>query len=184
MHRQNWGGTLELEPQQSFKFGFGAGLVLSSFCYLSTIQINSASQPGQDQQQIPQLRLCKPLAEMVYETSLKNSKAMFNLFKKKDNSTFKFAEPESTACFTCDHVFNRQREILYAVHDGEDGAWQFMCGESDHTESNGKLITLKQATEIDETINDLFEMPLGVGAERGSVKEKWKPFRHHSFRNA
>jgi hypothetical protein len=108
---------------------------------------------------------------------------MFNFFKKKNESAFRFTEPENTACFTCDHVLNKQRPILYAVHDAGDGAWQFMCGQNDHTEANAKLISLKQATEIDDTINDLFEMPLGVGAERESITAKWKPFRHHSFRS-
>jgi hypothetical protein len=103
---------------------------------------------------------------------------MFNLFKKKNNPTFKFNEPQNTACFICDHILNGQRPILYASHDSEDGSWQFMCGQRDHTEANAKIISLKQATEIDESINDLYEMPLGVGAERETPTSKWIPFRH------
>jgi hypothetical protein len=102
---------------------------------------------------------------------------MFNLFKKKEQSTFRFAEPENTACIVCDHVLDKQRPILYASHDKDDGAWQFMCGQSDHTESNAKVISLKNANEIDQTINDLFEMPLGVAAERETITSKWRPFR-------
>ncbi len=102
---------------------------------------------------------------------------MFNLFKKKQTTTFKFSESENTACFTCDHILSRERPILYASHDAEDGTWQFMCGQEDHTEANAKIISLKQAVEIDETINDLYEMPLGVGAERETKTSKWVPFR-------
>jgi hypothetical protein len=102
---------------------------------------------------------------------------MFNLFKKKQTTTFKFTESENTACFTCDHILSRERPILYASHDAEDGTWQFMCGQEDHTETNAKIISLKQAVEIDETINDLYEMPLGVGAERETKTSKWIPFR-------
>jgi hypothetical protein len=102
---------------------------------------------------------------------------MFNFFKDKNKSTYKFKEPENTACFTCDHVLSKQRPILYASHDSEDGTWQFMCGQDDHTEANAKIISLKQATEIDPTINDLFEMPMGVGAERETIDTKWKPFK-------
>lgn len=103
---------------------------------------------------------------------------MFNLFKKKNSSFFKFNEPENTGCFVCDHVLSRQRPILYALHDRDDSSWQFMCGQNDHTEGNAKLISLKQATEIDDSINDLYEMPLGVGAERKTTTSKWVPFRH------
>jgi hypothetical protein len=106
---------------------------------------------------------------------------MFNLFGQKKSNTnkteYKFKEAENTACFVCDHVLSKLRPILYAAHDKEDGSWQFLCGQDDHTEANAKIISLKQATEIDLTINDLYEMPLGVGAERKNTKDKWVPFR-------
>jgi hypothetical protein len=109
------------------------------------------------------------------------SLCLFNSFGQTNsniNSTaYKFKEPENTVCFVCDHVLNKERIILYAAHDKEDGLWQFLCGQNDHTVINAKLISLKQATEIDATINDLFEMPLGVGAERKSKSDKWIPFR-------
>lgn len=106
---------------------------------------------------------------------------MFNLFGQKKSDTnkteYKFKEAENTACFVCDHVLSKQRPILYVAHDKEDGSWQFLCGQDDHTEANAKIISLKNATVIDTTINDLYEMPLGVGAERKSIKDKWTPFR-------
>jgi len=106
---------------------------------------------------------------------------MFNLFGQKKSDTnkteYKFKEAENTACFVCDHVLSKQRPILYVTHDKEDGSWQFLCGQDDHTEANAKIISLKNATVIDTTINDLYEMPLGVGAERKSIKDKWVPFR-------
>jgi hypothetical protein len=102
---------------------------------------------------------------------------MFDIFKKKKKPVFKFNESPNTACFTCDHVLKRERPILYASHYSDDGSWQFTCGKSDHTEANAKIISLKQATEIDESINDLYEMPLGVGAERETQTSKWIPFR-------
>ena len=36
---------------------------------------------------------------------------------------------------------------------------------------------MKNVTEIDQTINDLFEMPLGVAAERETITAKWLPFK-------
>ncbi len=102
---------------------------------------------------------------------------MFNFFKKNDQREFKFQESENTACITCDHVVNRQRPILYASHESEDGMWQFLCGQEGHTEANAKVISLKQATIIDPTINDLYEMPFGVGAERRTKESKWVPFK-------
>lgn len=105
---------------------------------------------------------------------------MFNLFGQNKNNSketeFKFKEAKTTACFVCNHVLDKKRPILYATHDS-DGDWQFLCGQEDHTESNVKIISLLQAVELDKTINELYEMPTNVGAEREKVTEKWKPFR-------
>lgn len=89
---------------------------------------------------------------------------------------YKFKEEENTACIVCEHILNKERPILFVAHD-EDGGWQFMCGADDHTEKDVKVISLKQATDIDQSINELFEMPINVGAERESIDDKWKPFR-------
>jgi len=102
-----------------------------------------------------------------------------SFFKRKpqQNIPFKFRESANTACFVCDHIMHKKRPILYATHEADDGAWQFLCGFKDHTNSNIKIISLKQATEIDPSINDLYDMPLGVGAERKSTQSKWVPFK-------
>lgn len=104
--------------------------------------------------------------------------AFFNIFgqNKMEKNKFDFKEPENTPCFVCSHVLNHERDILFASHDIE-GDWQFLCGKDDHTEENAKIISLKNATDLDQSINDLFEMPKGIGAERKTKKEKWKPFK-------
>lgn len=103
---------------------------------------------------------------------------MFNLFKKKDGPKpdYTFSEPGNTACFTCDHVLSKQRSILSVTHDADDGCWQFMCGQDDHDESNAKIISLKQITEIDHSLNALSDMPLGCGADRASINDDWEGY--------
>jgi len=103
---------------------------------------------------------------------------LFQLFGQgnKVEKEFKFKEPKNTAVFTCDHVVNKERVILFASHD-EDGDWQFLCGHDDHTTENAKIVSLEQMVQLDRTINELFEMPTSVGAERKKVGAKWNPFR-------
>jgi hypothetical protein len=93
-----------------------------------------------------------------------------------NKTVFKFKEPESTVSFVCNHVLDKERPILFASHD-TDGNWQFLCGKEDHDESNIRLISLKNTTEIDPSVNDLWEMPEGYGAERNEVGGNWKPFK-------
>ena len=77
--------------------------------------------------------------------------------------------------FSCTHVTEGKQPILYVTHDG-DGFWQFLCGQNDHTKENARVISLKTAVEFDTSLNELFEMPLKVGAERSKIGGKWKPF--------
>lgn len=106
--------------------------------------------------------------------------SIFNLFgqgkKDKNKTEFKFSDAEDKAVFTCNHVTDEKSPILYATHDN-DGDWQFLCGQNDHAEENAKIISLKNAVELDNTLNELFEMPIGVGAERDGIGKKWNPFR-------
>jgi len=90
---------------------------------------------------------------------------------------YKFNESENTACFVCNHVLDRERPILYVIHEEEDGSWQFLCGHNDHTEADCKIISLREASDIDGSINDLYEMPLGVGADRKTSSSNWEPFK-------
>ena len=107
---------------------------------------------------------------------LSNLKRIYQQHFQKPSRIFKFSEPENTACFTCDHVMNRDLPILMVAHN-TDGCWEFMCGGLGHSEANIKIISLLQATEIDPSVNDLYEMPIGVGAERETIKDKWIPVR-------
>lgn len=106
--------------------------------------------------------------------------SLFNLFGQKKGdaakSEFRFTDAPDTACFVCNHVLDKERPILYVTHDA-DADWQFLCGQDDHTEASARIISLKQVTERDPTVNDLYEMPVGFGAERKTIKDKWQPFR-------
>lgn len=119
---------------------------------------------------------CESMIKIFVLTSL-ISMSIFNLFgqNKKPDNEFRFKDQENIAVFTCNHVLEGE-PILYVTHD-IDGDWQFLCGEDNHTEGNAKIISLKQVTELDKTVNDLYEMPLGFGATRESIDAKWIPFR-------
>lgn len=88
----------------------------------------------------------------------------------------KFKESENKAVFTCSHVLVDKKTVLYVEHDIDDD-WQFLCGENNHTEEDARIISLKQAIDLDKTLNELFKMPIGVGVERKSINDKWTPFK-------
>jgi len=102
---------------------------------------------------------------------------MFGRFKKNKNqpSDFQFTDSPNTPCFSCRHVVTEGHPILRVIHD-HDGDWQFLCGQ-EHTEADAKIISLQNATELDTSVNELFEMSKGVVALRASKDDDWTPFK-------
>ncbi|MCU8075886.1 hypothetical protein [Shewanella sp. SM29] len=96
------------------------------------------------------------------------------LFKKDD---YKFSDPKNTACIVCSHVLSLNAPILRVTHDENNGMWQFLCGAENHETDQAKIIALGEAASIDLSVNELYEMPLGVGAERESKNGQWQPFK-------
>lgn len=84
---------------------------------------------------------------------------------------FPFAESPNTACFTCCHVLNENKPILYVSHD-DDGYWQFLCGEN-HKEEDARIVSLATILEIDETMRDLAELNYGAYAEAKDETSDW-----------
>jgi len=90
---------------------------------------------------------------------------------------YKFEDDPNTACFTCKHVLDENAEILFVSHDEDDGAWQFLCG-GEHTESDAKIVGIGQIINLHPEMNLLYEMPLGICAERVSSLSKWEFYKN------
>jgi hypothetical protein len=101
---------------------------------------------------------------------------MFNKFFRP-KSDYKFDLPKNTACFVCNHVLNKERPILLVSHDEADSNWQFLCGKNDHDDQSIRIISLEEVTELDNSINDLFDLPEGVTAERVDIGLTWTPYK-------
>lgn len=89
-----------------------------------------------------------------------------NLFRK-----FPFNEKPNTAIFTCIHVINKEKPILFATHDN-DGYWQFLCGNN-HSEDESRIVSLEEIYNIDNSIKKLVNLNYGQSAYRKDEKSKW-----------
>ncbi|RUT80176.1 hypothetical protein [Ancylomarina longa] len=89
-----------------------------------------------------------------------------------NKSEYKFKEKKNTACFTCVHVMTKRKPILFVSHD-DDSSWEFTCGANGHSDEEIKIISLEEATIIDNSINELANMSEGVCAERENIEAKW-----------
>lgn len=93
-----------------------------------------------------------------------------NNFKKK-KIQFPFADSPNTATFTCCHVLNGERPILYVSHD-EDGYWQFLCG-CVHSEDEARIVSLYDIMEINPSVGDLAQLDYGYCAECADENSDW-----------
>ena len=90
----------------------------------------------------------------------------------KGNDIFPFSDAPNTAVFICSHILDGREKILFVSHDADDGAWQFLCGK-EHNESDARIVSLKYVLDLDPTIVNLKDLPLGYCAERKSKNDKW-----------
>lgn len=84
----------------------------------------------------------------------------------------KFFDSLNTAVFTTKYVLKGGSPVLYVYHNEEDGAWEFFGMES-ITEENARIISLEEIINIDNSILQLADMPLGYYAHRENNKSKW-----------
>lgn len=90
----------------------------------------------------------------------------------KDNKKWKFTDVENTAVFTTRQVVNQGMPILYVSHDEDDGAWQFHHGGNVNIE-DAMIVSLEMMISLDNTLNELFDLPLGWIATRKSINDYW-----------
>jgi hypothetical protein len=84
-----------------------------------------------------------------------------------------FNEPKNVAVFTTVSIANRILPILKVSHDEDDGAWQFLDGISTNSYSNAVVLGLQEVIELDSSIIDLADLPLGWSATRADKNAPW-----------
>lgn len=86
---------------------------------------------------------------------------------------FPFHDHKNVAVIICKHILEDGADICYVTHD-DDGCWQFMCSLEEHTEADARLISLKEAFDLDKSIGQLADMPLGCVASRFDRNSPWE----------
>lgn len=87
-------------------------------------------------------------------------------------SDWLFDDPPNVAVLTTHHVLEGET-ILYVSHDEKDGAWQFHTGET-ISKSNAKVVALKRIVELDRSVMQLADLPLGWVATRSEAGVVWQ----------
>ncbi|MGY4759585.1 hypothetical protein ACVNS2_08335 [Paenibacillus caseinilyticus] len=79
-----------------------------------------------------------------------------------------FEDPGNVVVITIDRIMKRESPILYVTHDEDDGMWQFLDG-GETKEEEARLLSLKEMVNIDPSLIQLSDLPLGWIMERQSI---------------
>ena len=82
-----------------------------------------------------------------------------------------FYQPRNCAVFTTRQVLEREEPILRVTHDTDDHGWQFLG--RDARAEDAKIISLEEAVELDPSVLQVADLPVGWHAWRASVEEPW-----------
>ncbi len=92
------------------------------------------------------------------------------------NNSWNFDVSPETAVVTSTYITKHKHPILYVTHefDEEEGIiWQFHSGNNDYNPEIMQLVRLDEIIEIDSSINELANLPLGYCAKRSHKSDKW-----------
>jgi hypothetical protein len=87
-------------------------------------------------------------------------------------SDWLFDDPPNRAVLTTHQVLKGET-ILYVTHDAEDGAWQFHTGKTVN-ESTAKVVALKRIVDLDRSVMQIADLPLGWVASRSQAGAVWQ----------
>jgi len=133
---------------------FGYALWFYDYAFFPCWQIIWADNQG-----------CFPWEE-AYDKRLYLAQAMLDR-----NHKFAFFEQPNRGVYTTKQVIEQQYPILYVLHDTA-GDWQFLCGTTINP-NDFRLVSLVDIVQFDNSLNALFDLPIGAKALRTAVTHNW-----------
>lgn len=85
---------------------------------------------------------------------------------------YKFLDDKNTMVITTRKVIEGKSCILLVSHDKDDGMWEFLDGE-DVNKEDAVIVSIFEMIQIDESLNKLYDLPLGWIAHRQNRTAEW-----------
>lgn len=85
---------------------------------------------------------------------------------------YSFSEDKNTMVITTKSIINNVKDIVLVSHDDDDGMWEFLDGE-EVNEEDAVIVSLFEIVKLDDSINELCELPLGWVAYRDNKNGNW-----------
>ncbi|MDR2173310.1 MAG: hypothetical protein LBE32_03790 [Burkholderiales bacterium] len=86
---------------------------------------------------------------------------------------WRFDQGPNVAAITTRQVLDDGLPILQVVHYDDDDSWAFTCGTTDDP-GDGRVISMRQALDLDSTLAQIADLPSGWRARRDAVGGVWR----------
>ncbi|WP_139163817.1 hypothetical protein [Desulfoluna spongiiphila] len=84
-----------------------------------------------------------------------------------------FDQASNVTAITTRQVLEDGHPILRVTHYSDDHSWAFLCGTTDNTD-DGRIVGMGTALQIDPSLRDIADLPVGWCALRKSVDSPWQ----------
>jgi hypothetical protein len=88
-------------------------------------------------------------------------------------SPWPFDQTPNTAAITTRQVIEEKKDICVVLHYLDDHSWAFLCGTTNE-EKDGRVIAMKEAVRIDESVIGVADLPPGWKAWRQNRTIPWQ----------
>ena len=86
-----------------------------------------------------------------------------------------FDDKDDSAVITRKSIINGKAKVMLVFHHEDDGLWEFTDGE-DFAEEEAAVVALSEMVQLDSTLQELSDLPVGCGAFRDDEGSHWKWF--------
>ncbi len=88
---------------------------------------------------------------------------------------WKFRDPPNVAVIANRRAVTGGDWIAHVSHDAEDGGWQFHTADPGPlNDADAIVVSLRNIVQLDESVEDLADLPLGWHAWRDSKAAPWQ----------
>lgn len=87
-----------------------------------------------------------------------------------------FNDSLNTAVFTTKFVFRVGEPIQNVFHHEDDGAWEFTGATQAVEDKDYLIVSLEEMMNLDPSILELADLPLGEAAYRSSANAPWERY--------
>jgi hypothetical protein len=84
----------------------------------------------------------------------------------------KFNDEPNVMVITTKRIIDKVAKVTLVFHDEDDGMWQFLDG-IDNDENGAAIISLQEMVNIDNSVEEVADLPLGWVAWRDDSQPLW-----------